>query len=78
MKIFSLSCRVGRLFRIPIYVRTWEGFLYLATVTVIDCHTKECVGYAMADHLGTELFIAALNMVRPGGSTSAQFAPITE
>ena len=45
---------------------TWEGFLDLATVTVIDCHTKECVGYAVADHLGTELLITALNMVRPG------------
>lgn len=42
------------------YLRTWEGFLYLATV--IDCHTKECVGYAMADHMRTELVIAALDM----------------
>jgi putative transposase len=29
------------------YIRTWEGWLYLATV--IDCHTRECIGYAMAD-----------------------------
>lgn len=42
------------------YIATWEGFLYLATV--IDCHTKECIGYAMADHMRTELVIAALNM----------------
>lgn len=42
------------------YIRTWEGFLYLATV--IDCHTKECVGYAMADHMRTELVTDALDM----------------
>jgi putative transposase len=29
------------------YIRTWQGWLYLATV--IDCHTKGCIGYAMAD-----------------------------
>jgi transposase InsO family protein len=42
------------------YIATWEGFLYLATV--IDCHTKECIGYAMADHMRTDLVIAALDM----------------
>jgi transposase InsO family protein len=42
------------------YIRTWEGWLYLATV--IDCHTKACIGYAMADHLRTELVTAALDM----------------
>ncbi len=42
------------------YIPTWEGFLYLATV--IDCYTKECIGYAMADHLRTELVTDALDM----------------
>jgi putative transposase len=42
------------------YIRTWEGWLYLASV--IDCHTKACIGYAMADHLRAELVIAALDM----------------
>jgi transposase InsO family protein len=42
------------------YVRTWEGWLYLATV--IDCHTKACIGYAMADHMRAELVTAALDM----------------
>jgi len=42
------------------YIRTWEGWLYLATV--IDCHTKACIGYAMADHMRTELVTAALDM----------------
>jgi putative transposase len=31
------------------YIPTWEGWVYFATV--IDCHTKACIGYAMADHL---------------------------
>jgi transposase InsO family protein len=42
------------------YIPTWQGWLYLATV--IDCHTKACIGYAMADHLRTELVIDALAM----------------
>jgi transposase InsO family protein len=42
------------------YIPTAEGWLYLATV--IDCHTKGCIGYAMADHMRTELVIEALRM----------------
>jgi transposase InsO family protein len=42
------------------YIPTAEGWLYLATV--IDCYTKACIGYAMADHLRTELVIDALHM----------------
>ncbi len=42
------------------YIQTWQGWLYLATV--IDCYTKACIGYAMADHLRTELVIDALTM----------------
>jgi putative transposase len=42
------------------YIPTWEGWVYLATV--IDCHTKACIGYAMADHLRAELAIDALAM----------------
>ena len=42
------------------YIRTWQGWLYLATV--IDCHTKACIGYAMAEHMRTDLVIAALDM----------------
>lgn len=42
------------------YIPTWEGFLYLATV--IDCHTKACIGYAIADHLRTSLVTDALDM----------------
>ncbi len=42
------------------YLPTWQGFCYLATV--IDCCTKECIGYAIADHMRAELVIDALQM----------------
>jgi putative transposase len=42
------------------YLPTWEGFAYLATV--IDCCTKECIGYAIAEHMRTEIVIDALRM----------------
>lgn len=40
------------------YIPTWEGWLYLATV--IDCHTKMIVGYAMDDNYKTPLIVEAL------------------
>lgn len=42
------------------YIRTWVGWLYLATV--IDCATKACIGYAMAEHMRTPLIVEALDM----------------
>jgi transposase InsO family protein len=42
------------------YLPTWQGFCYLATV--IDCCTKECIGYAIADHMRADLVIDALHM----------------
>lgn len=42
------------------YIKTWVGWLYLATV--IDCATKACIGYAMADHMRTALVVDALHM----------------
>jgi len=38
------------------YIGTWEGWLYLATV--IDIASRRIVGYALADHLRTELALA--------------------
>ena len=40
------------------YVATWEGWAYLATV--IDLASRRVVGWAMADHLRTELISDAL------------------
>ncbi len=42
------------------YVRTWEGWLYLATV--IDCHSRAVVGWSMAEHMRTDLICDALTM----------------
>jgi putative transposase len=42
------------------YVRTEEGFLYLAFV--LDAHSRRLVGWAMATHLRTELVVDALQM----------------
>ncbi len=42
------------------YVRTWEGWLYLATV--IDLASRRVVGWSMADHMRTELVADALRM----------------
>jgi transposase InsO family protein len=42
------------------YIRTWEGWLYLATV--IDLSSRRIVGWAMADHMRTELVGDALKM----------------
>jgi transposase InsO family protein len=39
---------------------TWEGWVYLATV--IDCYSKAVVGWAVADHMRTELVTDAINM----------------
>jgi putative transposase len=42
------------------YVPTWAGFLYLAVV--LDVHSRRIVGWAMADHLRSELVIEAVDM----------------
>lgn len=51
------------------YIRTWEGWLYVASV--MDCYSRRIVGWAMADHMRTELVIDALQMAvtrrRPEG-----------
>src|SRR5659263_380705 len=43
------------------YIPTWQGWLFLATV--IDCYTKACIGYALAEHMRTDLVIDALETV---------------
>lgn len=40
------------------YIRTWDGWLYLATV--IDIASRRVVGWATADHLRTDLVEDAL------------------
>jgi len=42
------------------YIPTWAGFLYLAVV--LDAYSRRVVGWAMANHLRTELVLDAFNM----------------
>jgi len=42
------------------YIPTCAGFLFLAVV--LDAFSRKIVGWAMAEHLRTELVLAALNM----------------
>ena len=42
------------------YIRTWEGWLYLAVL--LDAYSRKVVGWALADHMRTELVTAALQM----------------
>jgi putative transposase len=42
------------------YIWTWEGWLFLAAI--VDLFSRRIVGWAMADHLRTELPLEALGM----------------
>ena len=42
------------------YVWTWEGWLFLAAI--VDVFSRRIVGWAVADHLRTELALEALGM----------------
>lgn len=42
------------------YISTWEGWAYLATV--IDLASRRVVGWALADHMRTELVTDAIEM----------------
>lgn len=42
------------------YLRTWEGWLYLAAVQ--DAYSRRIVGWSMADHMRHELVVDALTM----------------
>ncbi len=42
------------------YIKTWAGWAFCATV--IDCYSRKVVGFAVADHMRTDLIIDALRM----------------
>jgi putative transposase len=42
------------------YLRTWEGWLYLAAVQ--DAYSRRIVGWALADHMRSQLVVDALQM----------------
>ena len=71
------------------YIRTWQGWLYLATV--IDCATRKVIGWAMDDNYRTPLITAAIEVAarntslpsdaifhsdRGSNYTSAEFAAV--
>jgi len=51
------------------YIRTWAGWVYLATV--IDCCTHRVVGWSLATHMRTSLITAAVDMA----ATNVEFQP---
>ena len=72
MRVCSHSARVftatepgTRLVGDITYLRTGQGWLYLATV--IDLATRMVVGWQIADHMRTTLIIDALEMARLHG-----------
>lgn len=50
------------------YLRSWEGWLYLAVI--VDCYSRRVVGWALEDHVRAELVVDALEQAlqrrRPG------------
>ena len=45
------------------YLRTWQGWLYLATV--IDAHSRRVIGWAIAEHMRADLVQHALRWPSP-------------
>lgn len=66
---FSADAPGERLVGDITYLPTQEGWLYLATV--IDLHTREVVGHAMADHMRADLACDAITLAAHRGLTSA-------
>jgi putative transposase len=63
---FTSGTPVTRLVGDITYLRTGEGWLYLATV--IDLCTRMVVGWAMAGHMRASLVTGALTMARDRGT----------
>jgi putative transposase len=42
------------------YIRTWQGFVYLAFI--LDCYSRMIVGWQLATHMRTDLVLDALEM----------------
>ena len=55
------------------YLRTWEGWLYLAAVQ--DAYSRRIVGWSMADHMRSELVVDALQMAVSAPAPGARADP---
>jgi len=58
------------------YIRPLEGWLYLAVL--LDCYSRRVVGWPMADHLRTELPLAALRMALVQRGPAPELIPHTD
>jgi len=52
------------------YVKTWTGWAFVATV--IDCFSRRVVGWAVADHMRTDLIVDALRMAIVGRKSATR------
>ncbi len=57
---FTAECPGQKMIGDITYIPTWEGWGYLSTV--IDCHTKAVIGWAMDDNYKTPLIEEAMHM----------------
>jgi transposase InsO family protein len=57
------------------YVWTWEGWLFLAAI--VDVFSRRIVGWAVADHLLTELALEALGYGARNSSSRMRVWSIT-
>jgi putative transposase len=55
------------------YLRTWEGWVYLAAVQ--DAYSRRIVGWSMADHMRAELVVDALQMALAPSPARARPGP---
>ena len=70
MDRFSSSERIGPLVGDITYLRTDQGWLYLAVV--LDLATRMIIGWQMATHMRTSLITDALEMARLHGHVKAE------
>jgi len=61
---FTAGAPGGKMVGDITYIPTWQGWLYLAAV--IDCHTKEVIGWAADDNYRTPLIEKAIEMAARG------------
>jgi len=57
---FTASCPNEKWVADLTYIRTWNGFVYLAFI--LDCYSRRIVGWQLATHMRAELVLDALEM----------------
>jgi len=62
---FTALAPGGKLVGDITHIRTWEGWLYLATL--LDAHTTAIIGWSMAEHMRADLACDAITMAAMNG-----------